>query len=223
MLTVVVLTALGLAQQGPPTPLYPAPPAIPSAPAGPQDTYAVYAAAINGLFDEKGFKERKLLIENKTVSFECGAKSCNTLDVGYGCSGMRESGQTPDQVVRSFSQTMTALEPATWADFKLKNQHCSALQNDFPLQHDYLWMEDSTRQALIGKRPAGELSEEAQAAWAQYDKVFLSSPGFNRDNTQALLYLGVVCHEQCSWFGYLLLGKVNGEWTALGHYTVGGH
>jgi len=37
------------------------------------------------------------------------------------------------------------------------------------------------------------------------------------------VYLGVVCHEQCSWFGYLLLGKVNGTWTPVGHYTVGGH
>ena len=194
-----------------------------SPPTGASDAYAVYAAAINGLYDEKGFKDRKLLIENQTVSYECGAKSCNRLDVGNGCSGMRELRQFPDQVAMQFRQTMTTLEPATWDDFKQKNEHCSALQNDFPLKHDYLWMENSTKQAMIGKRPASDLTEEQQAAWAQYDKVYLSQPGFNTDHSQALLYLGVACHEQCSWFGYVLFAKVNGEWTAAGHYTAGGH
>lgn len=187
------------------------------------DTYAVYAAAINGLYDEAAFKDRKLLIENKTVSFECGADSCNALDVGNGCSGMRQPGEDLDQVVAKFRQTMSLVELSTWNDFKHKNEHCSALQNEFPLKHEYLWMEDSTQQALIGKRPAAELSEQEQASWAQPDKVFLSRPGFNPDHTQALLYLGVACHERCSWFGYLLLGKVNGAWTAAGHYTVSGH
>lgn len=188
-----------------------------------QDTYAVYAAAVNGLFDDKALKDRKLLIENKTVSFECGANSCNRLDVGNGCSGMREPRQYPDQVAMQFRQSMTQLEPSTWDDFKKNNEHCSALQNEFPLKHDYLWMENSTRQAMIGKSPATDLTEQEQAAWSQADKVFLSEPGFNSDHTQALLYLGVACHEQCSWFGYLLLAKVNGEWTAVGHHTMAGH
>lgn len=193
------------------------------APTTGQDTYAVYAAAVNGLFDDKALKDRKLLIENKTVSFECGANSCNRLDVGNGCSGMREPKQYPDQVAMQFRQTMTQLEPSTWEDFKKNNEHCSPLQNEFPLKHEYLWMENSTKQAMIGKRPATDLTEQEQAAWSQYDKVFLSQPGFNSDHTQAVLYLGVACHEQCSWFGYLLLAKVNGEWTAIGHYTVAGH
>jgi hypothetical protein len=198
-------------------------PSARTVPSATQDAYAVYATAINGLFDDRAFRDRKLLIENQTVSFECGKNSCNRLDVGKGCSGMREPAQSPDLVAMQFRQTMTTLEPSTWDDFKQKNEHCSALQNDFPLKRDYLWMENSTKQAIIGKHPAADLTEEQQAAWSQYDKVFLSEPGFNSDRTQALLYLGVACHEQCSWFGYLLLGKVNGDWTALGHYTVAGH
>lgn len=227
-LVALLLLYVFAAAQQPATPQTPPVPTAPSAPAAAgaptaQDTYAVYAAAINGLFDDKGFKYRKLLIDNKTVSFECGAKSCNSLDVGNGCSGMREPQQSPDQVVRQFNQTMASLTTSTWDDFKQRNEHCSALKNEFPLQHQYLWMEDSTRQAMIGKRPASEFPEDEQAAWSESDKVFLSSPGFSADGTQAILYLGVVCHEQCSWFGYVLFGKVNGEWTALGHYTMGGH
>lgn len=188
-----------------------------------QDEYAVYAVGISGLFDNAAFKERKLLIDNRTVSFECGADSCNSLDVGNGCSGMRQPGQNPDDVAALFHQTMTLLEPQAWSDFKKKNEHCSTLQNEFPLQRDYLWMEDSSKQVMVGKRPASELSEAQQAEWAQPDKVFLSRPGFNADRNQALLYLGVVCHENCSWFGYLMMAKVNGTWTAVGHQTMAGH
>lgn len=200
----------------------PAPP-TPSARTLEADEYAVYAAAISGLFDQGEFKDRKILIENRTVSFECGENSCNTLDVGNGCSGMREPQQDPDQVLAGFRQSMTLLEAKAWDDFKRNNEHCSPLHNNFAMQHDYLWMDDSTRQAMIGKRPASELPEGQQAGWAQPDRVFLSRPGFNADRTQALVYLGVACHAQCSWFGYLLFGKVNGEWTPLGHYTVQGH
>jgi hypothetical protein len=188
-----------------------------------QDTYALYAAAVNGLYDDKGFKDRKLLIENKSVSFECGQNSCNRLDVQSGCSGMRGPHEYPDQVAMQFHQALSAIEAGTWENFKQNNEHCGALQNEFPLKREYLWMEDSTRQAMIGKRPATDLTEQEQAAWSQYDKVYLSQPGFNADRTQGLLYLGVVCHEQCSWFGYLLFAKVNGEWMAVGHYTMGGH
>jgi hypothetical protein len=106
----------------------------------------VYAAAINGLFDDARFKDRKLLIENRTVSLECGANSCNTLDMGNGCSGMREPRQSPEQILVQFRQTMALIEPPTWNDFVQKNQHCSALQNEFPLIREYLWMEDATRQ-----------------------------------------------------------------------------
>ncbi len=200
----------------------PASPPANGAEAAASEEYAVYGAAIAGLFDEGKFKDRRLLIENRTVSFECGQNACNLLDVGNGCSGMREPGQDPDAVLRNFRQTMTLLEQSTWHDFKKNNEHCSALHNDFPVKHDYLWMDDSTQQAMIGKQPASELSELQQAAWATPDKVFLSQPGFNADRTQALLYLAVVCHEQCSWSGYLLLGRVNGEWTAVGHYTAAG-
>ena len=187
-----------------------------------QDQYAVYAVAISGLFDNAQYKERKILIENRTVSMECGKDSCNLLDLNNGCSGMREPGQDVDRVVLNFTQTMRQLEIKTWEDFKQNNEHCAPLRNQFPLQHDYLWMEDSTKQAMIGKKPATDLNEQEQAAWSQPDRVFLSRPGFNADRTQALLYLGVTCHGQCSWFGYLLLNKVNGEWMPIGHYTVEG-
>lgn len=200
----------------------PAPKSAKSPSNGPGDEYAVYAAAISGLYDQDRFKDRKLLIENRTVSLECGKDSCNKLDVGDGCSGMRQPGQEPEQVLPLFRNTMSLLEQETWEDFKTRNEHCGELRNDFPLQHDYLWMDDSTKQAMIGKRSAADLTQEQQATWSQPDKVFLSSPGFNASHTQALLYLGVVCNEQCTWLGYLLMGKVNGEWTAAGHYTVTG-
>ena len=186
------------------------------------DEYAVYATAISGLYDNAGFKDRKLLIENRTVSFECGSNSCNQLDVADGCSGMRQPGQEPEQVLPLFRNTMSLLQEPTWNDFRQENEHCATLKNDFPLQRDYLWMDDATRQAMIGKKPAAEFSDDQQAGWSQPDKVFLSKPGFNPDHTQSLLYLAVVCHGQCQWMGYLLLGKVNGQWTAVGHYTVAG-
>lgn len=179
------------------------------------DEYAVFAVPLAGLFDSTNFPNRKVIVKPRTLSFECGDKSCNLMQGPDGCSGMREKpDQDPELVLRTMRQSMTELKATTAGDFFDKNGKCATLKNDFPVDQPYLFVSDDAQQAWIGKQQVSQLSDE----WKAADNVFFSQVGFNPDKTQALVYFSIVCHEKCGWFGYLLLNKESGAWKVVDHF-----
>ena len=79
------------------------------------DEYAVYAAALNGLF--KDYENRKIYIQSRTLSFECGEKSCNTFQGRSGCSEMRGPEQSAQEVLAYLKDSFADLQKSTMKDF----------------------------------------------------------------------------------------------------------
>jgi hypothetical protein len=178
------------------------------------DEYAVYAVALNGLFKE--YENRKIYIQSRTLSFECGEKSCNTFKGRGGCSEMRGPEQSAQEVLAYLKDSFADLQQSTTKDFEKKNNHCFPLENLFPLDREYLWS-DEHGPPMLGKKQIKETPEE----WKDSDFVYVSRVGLNADRTQALLYWVVVCHQDCGWFGYYFCEKKNGTWSVVDNYKVG--
>ncbi|HXR32265.1 MAG TPA: hypothetical protein VN830_01050 [Verrucomicrobiae bacterium] len=180
-----------------------------------EEEYAVYGAVMKSLL--RDYPELKLYIQPRTLSFECGKESCNTFQVGEGCSAMRVADQTPQGVLKALRQTFKELQKVTTSDFEKKNAHCGLLENRFPVERDYLWTGEDGKTAM-GKRSVEEIPEE----WKDADFLYFSRVGFDPEQKQALLYWGLFCHQDCGWFGWYLLSKRSGKWVMEANFQVAG-
>ena len=163
------------------------------------DEYAVYAALIDQLLLHG--KTGRLLLGDRTLSFECDGEKGSAINVG-GCSGMRTKEQTPRQALDQVRRSLLRIHSSTLEDFERKNQKGLPLENRFPLKVDYV---------LYGERHP----EGPEKDWGTPDfAVYLSRVGFNQDQTEALVYVAAVSwtNAQLSGGDYVLLDNKQAKW-----------
>jgi hypothetical protein len=151
------------------------------------DEYAVYAALIEDRYLKEGVD--LIVIRDQTTVFPLG----------------------PDVTYEQVSQSVPALEEATYDDFLAVNEEPVPLDPSLDLGFDYTLVSLQDLEEFLGG-----------GAWS-YDAFYrrfpnsqglmeLSRVGFNSDHTQALVY---VANQHALLGGegyYLLLGKQDGAW-----------
>lgn len=156
------------------------------------EDYAVYTAALSdGRYIDSSVK----LVVIRDLTFR------------YPSSQQRES------EIRHLIQRMSALEGDTLNDYQARNRDEERLSNLFNLK---------VQSELISGRDIDDLLaknfiEGWQAIKDKYPDsngiITLSKVGFNRQTTQALVYVAISCGPHCGEGNFILLSKAKGIWS----------
>lgn len=200
LLTVGCTCASFLATPTPVSTPTPAPTATPTPPPTPEDRrdmdeYAVYSALIRAMYLQPGID--RIVIDDHTspgLSYDPGE------DLDY------------------VTNRLPGLEEETLADFQAQNRESHPLTDDFDL---------SVEVVLIGEEELDQIFGDMEGwdtFYATYPdsqgRMTLSRVGFNRQGTQALVYVGNQSHWLAGTGHLVLLAGENGVWTLQGEVTL---
>lgn len=165
--------------------------------AAPQpEDYAVWSALL-----EHQFAGARSLVINREVS---------------GCTGIgnnREGEQARQKNLAKLPARLPGLSAETVADFRKKERTCHLLQESFRLPVRYFLLDKQERRSIFP-------GKNVDQAWRSFDQKFpgssgiinVSSVGFNRNRTQALIDTSWKCGSACGGGKMVLLTKNNGQW-----------
>lgn len=117
---------------------------------------------------------------------------------------------------RTLREKMTALEAETFASFLARNRTPAPLQKQFDIPQSYM---------LLGEEDALKIRQQDEAFEGLSKLGWLgvyatSLPGFNASNTQALVYLEIICGDGCGGGDLVLLARVDGGWRRIGFLSL---
>jgi hypothetical protein len=168
------------------------------------DERDVVAAAISATRLSQG--EHWLIIVNDTASFRCDGN--HTVKAG-GCNGgMRTQDQSTEDVIAWLAQMFPEVGLDVLADLRIKNQHAATVSR---------LLEIDAQQSLMSFAGNAIAGESLQAG-SPDALVTVSRVGFNRNKTEAIVYVGGIGMNgsKLSYGEYLRLVRINGRWGIVG-------
>jgi len=155
------------------------------------EEYAVYSALLEKLFVKDDVK--LLVIQKQTIS------SVNNYFIRT----------TVEEPIPDMKKLFPSVSEDTFLDYRSKNQQSSSLNSKFVLPVKYVVTDEF------------ELKEDKDAA--RIDSFFekfpdargmirLSKVGFNKDRTEAFVYVEFICSVLCGGGNNVLLEKNSGQW-----------
>lgn len=160
-----------------------------------QEDYEVFSGLLEGLggpeAPEESWKGKEILIISKTTA-------PGIVDSKWGKWGFR-------------SKSKAAPSSETVMDFHKKAKLSCPLQQSLPSAHPYTFISDKDVEALFKPGSPG---------WEEFYRKFpntggfwsFSSPGYNQQHTEALLYVSHACGDLCGTGHLYLLRKEDGKW-----------
>ena len=155
------------------------------------EEYAVYSALLEKLFVKDDVK--LLVIQKQTIS------SVNNYFIRV----------TVEEPIPEMKELFPSVSEDTFLDYRTKNQQPSSLNSEFVLSVKYVVTDEF------------ELKEDGGAAWIDsfYKKfpdtrgmIRVSKVGFNKDRTEAFVFVEFICPALCGGGNNVLLEKNFGEW-----------
>jgi hypothetical protein len=155
------------------------------------DEYKVYEGVL-GLMNQIPVEGPRVAISEVTLNSKCGQAAYPNPTVN-GCTFFWIKPDTAESVKQKLTGRWADIEDSTWKDFETKNAASVRLFEPIvtPWKHRLI-----------------NLGEELPEAWRSPDlTIFLSRVGFNKNKTEAVVYVLV--------FSYLAVGKTGGQYFLL--------
>lgn len=165
------------------------------------EEYAVYSAAINHLFAKDKQSVELLAISNQT-SFYDDEKHKAIYGDDY------VTVKTAEQRVRHLKENFPSVNEETLFDYDKKKIQLSNLHRNFNLSVGYTLINEEELKS-VGNHRINVFSEKYEAS----GMIRLSRIGFNKEKTEAFIYVEFLFCPLCSQSDHLLLEKVDGIWT----------
>lgn len=149
-----------------------------------------------------------VLVAGRTTTYACNPPAKTGLDVD-GCSGMRVSGETPDERLAAVRSVLPEISAEMGADLLKKSQVPAVLSQPLPTD---------VPQVVWAPGLKGDFKFSGDPAFAAY----MSRVGFDRRREKALVYLGTLnwTDRGKSIGQYLLVTKQGNRWRVSGHTKV---